>query len=116
MSFYIYSSDMSWSDCVMLGEQLIKSKVYNQTRPWMQESIKRLNFDSFNVNKISLEFMEKLAENLLITGDVNSALKVVQIILNEDPLRKSNVAKIFEATDTLTEMEDIDMGYHVSLF
>ncbi|XP_065360119.1 prolyl 4-hydroxylase subunit alpha-2 [Calliphora vicina] len=109
-----YGSDMSWSDCLMLGEQLIRLRAYNQTRPWMQESIKRLNFDSFNGNKISLEFMEILAENLLKTGDVNSALKVVQIILNEDPLRKGNVAKMFENTETLPEMGNIETEYHAT--
>ena len=105
---------MSWSDCLMLGEQLIKLQAYNETRPWVQESVKRLNFDSFNVNKISLEFMELLAEDLLKTGDVNSALKVVQIILTNDPMRKGNVAKMFENTESLPETGNIERDYHVS--
>lgn len=105
---------MSWSDCLMLGEQLIKSKAFNQTRPWMQESLKRLNFDSFNVNKISLEFLEILAQNLLKTGDMNSALKVVQVILNEDPMRKYNIAKMFENAEILPEIGDVEAEYHVS--
>ncbi|KAM7361943.1 prolyl 4-hydroxylase subunit alpha-1-like [Cochliomyia hominivorax] len=109
-----YGSDMSWSDCLMLGDQLIKSEAYNQTRPWVQESIKRLNFEAFNVNKISLEFLEKLADNLLKTGDTNSALKVVQIILNEDPLRKYNIAKMFANADTLPETSIIESGYHAT--
>lgn len=98
----------------MLGEQLIKLQAYNETRPWVQESVKRLNFDSFNINKISLEFMELLAEDLLKTGDVNSALKVVQIILNNDPMRKGNVAKMFENTENLPETGNIETDYHVT--
>lgn len=80
----------------------------------MQESIKRLNFNSFEANKISLSFMEILAENSLKMGDVTSALKAMQIILNEDPLRKGNIAKMFETSDTLPDTDAVVSEYHVS--
>lgn len=38
----IFSTDMSWQDCFVLGQQLFEMEDYNNTKVWLRESMERL--------------------------------------------------------------------------
>lgn len=113
--FFCRSNEMSWSDCLWLGQQLINVGAYNQTKPWIKESARRYNIDEFNTNDTSLDSMEHLGENLMKIGDTDAALQIFQSVLNKNPQRLDVLSDIYENTMMLPNDYEVKGNYHVSV-
>ncbi|XP_061396348.1 prolyl 4-hydroxylase subunit alpha-2-like [Musca vetustissima] len=110
-----YGNDMSWSDCLLLGQQLINVKAFNQTKDWINESMKRYSMEEDVVSdstESTLDFMEKLGENLLKTGDTTAALEVFRAVVLKDPHRLNVVSAIYNNTYLLPEAYEEEREYH----
>lgn len=105
---------MSWSDCLLLGQQLINIKAFNQTKEWIDESLKRYSMEEKSSVATELDFMEKLGENLMKTGDTTAALEVFRAVVIKDPHRLSTVSAIYNNTHSLSEALVEEEEYHVS--
>uniref|UniRef100_A0A1I8PH27 procollagen-proline 4-dioxygenase n=1 Tax=Stomoxys calcitrans TaxID=35570 RepID=A0A1I8PH27_STOCA len=108
-----YGTDMSWSDCLLLGQQLINVKAYNQTKAWIEESMRRYNVETSKaINDYSLDFMEKLGENLMKTGNTEEAMSIFRSLVLKDPKRLSTVSKLYDNTYILPEQYEEERDYH----
>uniref|UniRef100_T1P873 2OG-Fe(2) oxygenase superfamily protein n=1 Tax=Musca domestica TaxID=7370 RepID=T1P873_MUSDO len=59
-----------------------------------------------------LDFMEKLGENLMKTGDTTAALEVFRAVVIKDPHRLSTVSAIYNNTHSLSEALVEEEEYH----
>ncbi|XP_075161943.1 uncharacterized protein LOC142234657 [Haematobia irritans] len=108
-----YGNAMSWSDCLLLGQQLINAKAYNQTREWIKESMRRYHVETTTaVNEYSLDFMEKLGENLIKTGNTEEALTILRALVVKDPTRLRKVSTLYDNTYILPQQYEEERDYH----
>ncbi|XP_073820245.1 prolyl 4-hydroxylase subunit alpha-2-like [Musca autumnalis] len=107
-----YGNEMSWTDCLLLGQQLVNARAFNQTKDWINESMKRYSLEEGSSSVSTLDFMEKLGENLMKTGDIDGALEVLRAVVVKDPQRLRVVSEIYNNTYLLPEAYEEEKEYH----
>lgn len=110
-----FSNDMSWSECLLLGQELINAKAYNQTKAWIKESMKRYNDEAATTTTAySLDYLEKLGETLMKTGDKEAAQEVFRSVVVKDPSRLKTVSNMFDNAEVFPENNETEREYYVS--
>ncbi|XP_011292629.2 prolyl 4-hydroxylase subunit alpha-1 [Musca domestica] len=84
-----YGSGMTWQDCYAIGEYLYAMKDYNHTIPWFKQTTKILQADAYLSEMDGfLDFMENLVEYYRTMGEYESALDLLDYILERNPQRE----------------------------
>ncbi|XP_061394316.1 prolyl 4-hydroxylase subunit alpha-2-like [Musca vetustissima] len=89
-----YGSSMTWQDCYAVGEYLYAMRDYNHTIPWFKQTTKILQADTIlTENDGLLDFMENLVEYYRTMGEYESALDLLDYILERNPQREHALEK-----------------------
>ncbi|XP_073817118.1 prolyl 4-hydroxylase subunit alpha-2-like [Musca autumnalis] len=97
-----YGSSMTWQDCYAVGEYLYAMRDYNHTIPWFKQTTKILQTDAaLTENDGLLDFMENLVEYYRSMGDYDSALDLLDYILERSPQREYIAEKKLELENSM---------------
>ncbi|KAL9898422.1 prolyl 4-hydroxylase subunit alpha-1-like [Glossina fuscipes fuscipes] len=98
-----YGYDMTWTDCLVLGRQLFHMEAYNQTKFWLQESVKRLQQEPDKLELFPSDFLQEPTEHLVRLGDTDTALQLYKIIAkhNEDDKGSFKIKEMIQSSETL---------------
>ncbi|ALC47624.1 PH4alphaMP, partial [Drosophila busckii] len=80
-----YGTAMSWQDCFVLGQHLYQLRDYNNTLPWLRQSMELLLQESYSNESFSLDFVETVAGYHQSLGDHEQALQLVNHVLRVQP-------------------------------
>lgn len=112
---------MTWTDCLVLGRQLFHMQAYNQTKFWLQESVKRLQQEPDRLELFPSDFLQEPTEYLLRLGDADTALQLYKIIAKhkEDGRGSFKIKEMIQSSEILpnaaNDNENIwKTPYHVS--
>lgn len=76
---------MSWQDCFVLGQHLYELRDYNNTVPWLQQSMQLLAQQHYAEESASLDFMEAVVSYHQAMGDYQNALNLINYVLSVQP-------------------------------
>uniref|UniRef100_A0A1A9VVH0 procollagen-proline 4-dioxygenase n=1 Tax=Glossina austeni TaxID=7395 RepID=A0A1A9VVH0_GLOAU len=98
-----YGYDMSWTDCLVLGRQLFHMQAYNQTKFWLQESVKRLQQEPDRLELFPSDFLQEPTEYLIRLGDADTALQLYKIIAKhkEDGRGSFKIKEMIQSSEIL---------------
>uniref|UniRef100_A0A1A9ZZK5 procollagen-proline 4-dioxygenase n=1 Tax=Glossina pallidipes TaxID=7398 RepID=A0A1A9ZZK5_GLOPL len=98
-----YGYDMSWTDCLVLGRQLFHMQAYNQTKFWLQESVKRLPQEPDRLELFPSDFLQEPTEYLIRLGDADTALQLYKIIAKhkEDGRGSFKIKEMIQSSEIL---------------
>uniref|UniRef100_A0A1A9WN35 procollagen-proline 4-dioxygenase n=1 Tax=Glossina brevipalpis TaxID=37001 RepID=A0A1A9WN35_9MUSC len=113
-----YGYDMTWTDCLVLGQQLFHMKAYNQTKIWLQESVKRLQQDNDRFQLFPAGFLQESTENLIRLGDMDTALHLYNV-METNHKEENKIKEMMQSTEILEEPDNDDenilqIPYHKS--
>ncbi|XP_064549963.1 prolyl 4-hydroxylase subunit alpha-2 isoform X1 [Drosophila montana] len=80
-----YGAAMSWQDCFVLGQHLYSMRDFNNTVPWMQQSMQLLVKQSYSKDSEALDFMETVMGYHESMGDYENALHLINHVLAVQP-------------------------------
>ncbi|XP_034486534.1 prolyl 4-hydroxylase subunit alpha-2 [Drosophila innubila] len=80
-----YGAPMSWQDCFVLGQHLYELRDYNNTVPWLQQSMQLLVQQHYAEESASLDFMEAVVSYHQAMGDYQNALSLINHVLSVQP-------------------------------
>lgn len=92
---------MSWQDCFVLGQHLYALRDYNNTVPWLQQSMQLLEQQSYGSESASLDFMESVVAYHQAMGDNQNALDLINHVLSVQPERH------MQLLETRTQLEQL---------
>lgn len=92
---------MSWQDCFVLGQHLYALRDYNNTVPWLQQSMQLLGAQSYGSESASLDFMESVVGYHQAMGDYQNALDLINHVLTVQPERHLHLL------ETRTQLEQL---------
>ncbi|XP_030369269.1 prolyl 4-hydroxylase subunit alpha-2 [Scaptodrosophila lebanonensis] len=96
-----HGTGMSWQDCFVLGQHLYTMRDYNNTVPWLKQSMQLLATQSYGTESGSLDFMESVAEYHQTLGDYENALDLVNYVLYLVPEERPH---LYEKRELLEEL------------
>lgn len=96
-----YGTAMSWQDCFVLGQHLYALRDYNNTVPWLQQSMQLLEEQSYGHESASLDFMESVVGYHQAMGDYQNALDLINHVLSVQPERHLHLL------ETRTQLEQL---------
>lgn len=92
---------MSWQDCFVLGQHLYTMRDFNNTVPWLEQSMRLLAKQSYSQEPVSLDFMETVMGYHESMGDYQNALNLINHVLTVQPEQRLHLL------ETRTHLEQL---------
>ncbi|XP_017964976.1 prolyl 4-hydroxylase subunit alpha-2 isoform X1 [Drosophila navojoa] len=96
-----YGSAMSWQDCFVLGQHLYSMSDFNNTVPWLEQSMRLLAQQSYSDEPVSLDFMEAVIGYHESLGDYQNAIDLINHVLAVEPEQRLHLLEKREHLEQL---------------